>query len=320
MQLVLATFVAILGIVLAIYWMGIVRPEQHAQRQIHRRLKRATAPVDRGTQLAKKTRHLSDVPALNVLLQGAGAVPGALEQRIARAGLRFTVGTLLLSSGCLFLFGWLVTTRLTSLWAVGLVAGVLAAYLPFAWVGAKARKRMLRFEEQFPEAIDLISRALRAGHAFTTGLAMVAEESAEPVKSEFRTLYDQQNFGMPIGDAMREFADRIPLLDARFFVTAVLTQREAGGNLAEILDNLAAVMRERFRVKRQVRVVTAHARITGWVLVFLPLGLAAAVMVTTPSHLRTLLDDPLGIHMIVTAIVLQVVGTLIIRKLVDIEY
>ena len=139
-----------------------------------------------------------------------------------------------------------------------------------------------------------MSRALRAGHAFTTGLAMVAEEMPEPVGTEFRLLYDQQNFGMPMPDALKALGERVPVLDARFFVTAVLTQREAGGNLAEVLDNLAAVIRERFKVKRQVRVVSAHGRITGWVLAMLPPALGVALTLLSPEHMSLLWTDPTG--------------------------
>ena len=151
----------------------------------------------------------------------------------------------------------------------------LLFFVPFIFVRHKKNQRLKKFEEQFPEAIDLIARALRAGHAFTTGLAMAAEEIPAPVGEEFKLLYDRQNFGMPLPDAMKAFAARIPLIDARFFVTAVLTQRETGGNLGEVLDNLASVIRERFKVKRQVRVLTAHGRITGWILAALPPALAA---------------------------------------------
>ncbi len=147
-----------------------------------------------------------------------------------------------------------------------------------------------KFEEQFPEAIDLLARALRAGHAFTTGLSMVAEEMPEPVGTEFRLAYDRQNFGMPMGEALKSLGERVPLLDARFFVTAVLTQREAGGNLAEVLDNLARVIRERFKVKRQVRVITAHARITGWVLALLPPALGVVLTLLSPEHMSSAVD------------------------------
>ena len=149
---------------------------------------------------------------------------------------------------------------------------------------------------------------------------MAAEEIPKPVGEEFQVLYDRQNFGMPLPEAMRAFAARIPLIDARFFVTAVLTQRETGGNLGEVLDNLASVIRDRFRVKRQVRVLTAHGRITGWILAGMPPALAAAMLVMSPDHMHMLVNDPLGVQMIVGALVLQVVGTLIIRKLVDIPY
>lgn len=319
MTLVIATFAGIFAIVVGIYWVGIMRPESGVERTMRKRLRGAPGSGP-AVPLEKKARSLSAVPMLDAVLRRAGRLPGALELTISRAGLTMTVGALLLAAGCLALLAWLVTYYFTSLFWLALTFGVLASCLPFVWVKTKAAKRMLKFEEQFPEAIDLISRALRAGHAFTTGLAMVAEESPQPVAAEFRTLYDEQNFGMPLPQAMRNFAARIPLLDARFFVTAVLMQRESGGNLAEILDNLARVMRERFRVKRQVRVITAHGRITGWVLSALPPCLAVAFFVISPSHMRLLIDDPLGVKMIIGAVGLQILGTLIIRKLVNIEY
>jgi tight adherence protein B len=149
---------------------------------------------------------------------------------------------------------------------------------------------------------------------------MVGEELSEPVGPEFRLVYDHQNFGMPIEDALAALTRRIPLLDVKFFVTAVLTQREAGGNLAEILENIASVIMDRFKVKRQVRVVTAHARITGAVLAGLPPAAALALLVIVPDHMRILWTDPLGIRLVLIALVLQIIGALMIRKMVDIEY
>ena len=185
---------------------------------------------------------------------------------------------------------------------------------------APARSGFAKFEEQFPEAIDLIARALRAGHAFPTGLLMVADEAPDPIGPEFKLVYDRQNFGMPLNDALKGLAERVPILDARFFATAVLTQRETGGNLSEVLDNLATVIRDRFKVKRQVRVVTAHGRITGWILSALPPGLAVVISFVSPDHMKTMFTDPLGIQMLVVAGTMQVVGTLIIRKLVNVPY
>jgi tight adherence protein B len=203
---------------------------------------------------------------------------------------------------------------------VGLLFGSILAMLPYLYVRRARNNRTYKFEEQFPEAIDLMARALRAGHALPTGLSMVADEMPAPVGTEFRILYDEQNFGLNLSDALRNFATRIPVLDAKFFVTAVLTQREAGGNLAEVLDNLSSVIRDRFKVKRQIRVISAHGRITGTVLACLPPALAAATLLLNRGYLGTLTGDPLGQQMIMAAIVLQVVGTLIMRKIINIEY
>jgi len=230
------------------------------------------------------------------------------------------VAIYLLGTGCLGVGAFWLTLISSRLMFLAVVAGLLVGSIPYMFVRYKRAKRLRKFEEQFPEAIDLVARALRAGHALPTGLGMVADELSAPVGTEFRILFDEQNFGLTLPDALRNFAGRIPVLDARFFVTAVLTQREAGGNLAEVLDNLGAVIRDRFKVKRQVQVLSAHGRITGWVLGSLPPALAVATFVLNPKHLGTLMDDPLGQRMIMVAIVLQILGVLAIRKLVDIEY
>jgi tight adherence protein B len=149
---------------------------------------------------------------------------------------------------------------------------------------------------------------------------MAGDEIADPVGVEFRTLFEQQNFGMSVVEALRAFAVRVPLVDARFFVTAVLTQREAGGNLADVLDKLAAVIRDRFQVKRQVRTISAHGRITGFVLGFLPPALALILVLIAPEHMRLLISDPIGVQMLIGAVVLQIVGVLIIKRIVNVEY
>jgi tight adherence protein B len=197
--------------------------------------------------------------------------------------------------------------------------GFMVAPLPYLYVRLAARKRLAQLEEQFPQAVDLISVSLRAGHAFTTGLLMVAEELPDPLAREFRLMYDQQNYGKPVPDVLKDFCDRVPLLDARIFVTAVLTQRETGGNLAEVLDKLSALIRERFTLRRHVRAVSAHGRITGWVLVCLPTLLAVVLSFVAPDHLATLVSDPLGIRLIAAAVGLQVIGTIAIRRIVNIE-
>jgi tight adherence protein B len=315
------TFVLILALVLGAYWTFVLRLDESDDAALRKRLRpeRSAASI-KSQKLLRPMQQLSRVGQLNALLEQMGRVAEPLQRNITQAGLNFTVATLLLSAGCLALGTYLVVRLVTFNSLIGIAAGVLAAFVPFMYVNYMKNSRLRKFEEQFPEAIDLIGRALRAGHAFTTGLAMAAEEIPKPVGEEFQLLYDRQNFGMQMPDAMRAFAARIPLIDARFFVTAVLTQRETGGNLGEVLDNLASVIRDRFRVKRQVRVLTAHGRITGWILAAMPPGLAAVMMVVSPQHMKMLINDPLGVQMIVGALVLQVIGTLIIRKLVDIPY
>jgi tight adherence protein B len=191
--------------------------------------------------------------------------------------------------------------------------------LPFLFLRFKRTRRIGAFEEQFPEALDLIARALKAGHAFATGLKMVADEMPEPVGPEFRKTFDEQNFGLPLKDALENLTVRIPLLDVRFFATAVLIQRETGGNLSEILENLAHVVRERFKILRQVRVHTAHGRMTGYVLLALPAFLGVALMFINPEHMNLLFRERIGHMMLMATIVMQTFGFLWIKKIVKIE-
>jgi tight adherence protein B len=320
MNFVAVSFVLTLTLVLGVYWVFVLRPERQAQHALRRRLKTPTKGSKVRADLQKRARQLSAVPAFDTLLSRGRAGLRPVELLIEQSGVRMTVGTLLLASGLCALVSAIIVHQLTGLPLVSLPIAALAAMVPASVLRVKRTKRMLKFEEQFPEALDLMSRALKAGHAFTTGLAMIADEMPNPIGPEFRLLYDQQNFGMALPEALKSFAQRVPLLDARFFVTAVLIQRESGGNLSEILDNIASVIRDRFRVKRQIRVISAHGRLTGWVLVAVPPGLATVLFVINPDHFRTLVGDPLGVKLIITAVFLQITGTLIIRKLIQIKY
>ena len=317
MLIALGVFAVVMLIILGAYFVLVVRDEQKL-------LERLTPQglTKRGGKLGviKAEERLSNVQAFDNVLRRSNKYVSPLKEFIDQSGVKMTIGTFLLSIACLALLGFVVTFRFTfSLW-FSLIGAVLIGMLPYLYVKRAKTKRLYKFEEQFPEAIDLVSRALRAGHSLPTGLSMVADELSAPVGTEFRTLYDEQNFGLTLPEALRNFARRIPVLDARFFVTAVLTQRDAGGNLAEVLDNLAEVIRARFKVKRQVRVISAHGRITGWVLAGLPPSVAAAAFILSPMHMQTLLNDPIGVNMILAAAVMQVVGTLVIRKIVNIEY
>lgn len=321
MGLVVFTFVAIVGIVYGTYWMVVVRPEQREQAALRKRLRGSkTVTAAAVGELERPEQRLSHVKRLDAVLSRAAGLSGPLDRLITQSGVKTSVGVLVLASALLGLLGFLIVHSLTYSTIFALALAPLPAMLPYLYVRRKRTQRFDRFEEQFPEAIELLARALRAGHAFPTGVLMVADELPDPIGPEFKLLYDRQNFGMPFPEALRGLADRIPLLDARFFVTAVLTQRETGGNLSEVLDNLATVIRDRFKVKRQVRVLTAHGRITGWILSGMPPALALILCFVSPEHMGLLISDPLGIQMIGVALFLQVLGTISIRKLVNIPY
>lgn len=320
MLFAVGTFGLILGLIFGLYWWLVVRPEMAEEAAVVARIGRAADLGKRKAALLRAPDRLSDLALFDRLLVHSGRFVEPLQRTIEQSGLKVTLGTIILSSACFAALAFALVWRYLNLPLVGAVAAAVAACLPYAYVRRARNQRMLKFEEQFPEAIDLLARALRAGHALTTGLSMVAEELPQPIGPEFKLLYDQQNFGLPLPHALRNFAERIPSLDARFFVTAVLTQRDAGGNLSEVLDNLSTIIRDRFKVKRQVRVISAHGRITGWVLSALPTALALFFTLMNPEKYAAFYKDPLGMQMIAGALFLQLVGVLVIRKIVNIEY
>lgn len=319
MTFVLATFVIALTAMFGTYWLLVLRPETADRTAAVARLRDYRVQHEKANLVVDETR-LSHIPLFDRLLRKRQNVAGPVEQLLVEAGLTITVGTFVLMVAVAAAAGGVAAWMLTGMFSAAAVLALLGGLVPYLVVKRKRAVRLRVFEEQFPEAIDLISRALRAGHAFTTGLGMVAEEIPAPVGQEFRRLYDEQNFGMSLPDAMRAMAHRVPVLDARFFVTAVLTQREAGGNLSEVLDNLASVMRERFKLKRQIRVISAHGRISAWVLSCLPPALAAVLFILSPDFMRILWEEPLGLRLVLIAVTLQIVGTFIISRMVRIEY
>jgi tight adherence protein B len=319
MVIAISVFVGVLALVYGTYWFAVLQPETAEQRALRKRMKVSGGARIGRTDLLATDERLGAGGALDRMVRSAGGIVGPLQTQIDRADVKLSLGVVVLGTvvlGAAAFGALLVTTRLMSLAIVG---GIALFALPYLVIKYLATRRLAKFEEQFPEAIDLMARALRAGHAFTTALGMAAEEVAEPAGREFRLVHDRQNFGMALSDALRDMARRVPLIDARFFVTAVLTQREAGGNLAEVLDNLAALMRERFKVKRQVRAISAHGRITGWVLTFLAPSIAAILIVIAPAHMAVMVEDRLGIEIMVAALVLQIIGVITMRRIINIE-
>jgi tight adherence protein B len=320
MWLVPVTFVLALVIVIGAYWALVLREEEQSRRQVSRRLRQTETFEEVRVDLVRDPKRLSTIPAIERAFERAGLASSPLQAMLDGADVNLTMARFLLMSALAGAGTYVVVSLLTNQLGIALVLAIVAALVPYLVINRKRKVRLRRFEEQFPEAIDLIARAMRAGHGLSAGLGMVADEIDAPVGREFRLLYDWQNYGMSLPEALQRFGQRLPLMDARFFVTAVLTQRESGGNLGEVLDNLSRVIRERFRVKRQIRVLSAHGRMTAAVLAGLPPSLAAFFLVTSPEYMAELTSDPLGVRMVIGAIVLQIVGMLIIRKLVNIEY
>jgi tight adherence protein B len=191
--------------------------------------------------------------------------------------------------------------------------------VPLAIVKHKKQARTRRFEEQFPDALEMLTSTLRAGLALTAAIQVVAEEAPDPVGKEFRVLFEENRLGVDMKHAVKMMAERVDSTEARLFATALILQRETGGNLAEVLDGTADVIRDRFRILRDVRTMTAQARLSGGILMLLPLALAGFVMVLAPDYLMGLAKDPVGKYMIPAALIMQVTGFLIMRRIVDIK-
>jgi tight adherence protein B len=265
-----------------------------------------------------RDEQLSKIPAFDTLLRRSERV-SAIQDALLQAGMKFRAGNFLLL--CVFsgVVAGLATVLYTRNPAIAWAALIIGGFLPYSVVSYRRQKRFERFEELFPEAIDTLARAVRAGHAFTTAIEMIFNEVAEPLATEFRKLFEEQKFGMPVRDALMNLTERVPLVDVKFFVTAVMLQRETGGNLAEILDNLSYVIRERFKIQRQVRVHTAQGRLTMALLMAMPPTVVTILLVFSPDFVRPLFYDPIGHALLVLSIALQTVGYFVIRKIIKIQ-
>ena len=314
----LVVFVVVTAAVIGAYFGLMELPGWLAARRMDRRLREVSRPAG---DLPETPSFVTEVkkgplPALDKALGGANS---SLATLIEQSGVRTTPSAIMvamIAAAIVSGFICMLFVKVPIFWIVAALAG---SFIPYIYLRHKRTQRIKKFEEQFPEALDLLSRAIRAGHAFQTAMGMVAEELPVPVGIEFKKAFEQQNFGLPLRDVLDQMAERVPLLDVKFFVTAVTIQRETGGNLAEILDNLAHVVRERFKILRQVRVHTAHGRFTGYVLLALPASLAVALTFINPEHMNLLFTERMGQMMILGAIVMQAAGYLWIRKIIKIE-
>jgi tight adherence protein B len=319
---VLIAFLVFILVALAAFAGGSLLDQRSARARL---IKERLATVQKAPERAPdeelallRDEQLSKIPALDNLLRRSERVSN-IQKMLAQAGMGIRAGNFLVLSVVTGIGGGIVAFVLSKQIELAWVALLVGLLLPYSYATYRRNKRFEKFEELFPEAIDTLARAVRAGHAFTTALEMISNEVAEPVCSEFRKLYEEQKFGMPVRDALINLTERIPLVDVKFFVTAVMLQRETGGNLAEILDNLSYVIRERFKIQRQVRVYTAQGRLTMALLMGMPPIIVTVMLVLNPTFIHPLFADPLGHTLLVAGITLQTVGYFVIRKIIRIQ-
>ena len=291
-------------------------------KQVHATLDSALAtesPEDRGVAVdLRKVDRLSSIPWLNRRLLQYEMTP-RLQTLLYQADLKWPVGGLLAGCGLGFVIpAYLVNMRFHSL-LIALGVGLLGGAVPFYWVLLKRRKRLDKFQQGLPEAIDLTVGALRAGHSLVAAMGSVARECADPIGCEFKACFEEQNYGLEMKTALDNMINRVPLQDLRIVATGIMIQKESGGNLAEVLDKTSHVIRERFRLKRQVGVHTAQGRMTGWVLTLLPVVLGFLMYFVNPSMMSILWTNPAGLKLIWIAAGMIVVGGMIIRHIVNLD-
>jgi tight adherence protein B len=318
MIIALMVFIVVAGAVTGGFFFVTRLPEARKRRQLELRLQEVSRPEEAPDQSVVVRQHDGPLPSVEKLI-GRTTAGSHLSRLIEQAGVNTTPSALLLASLVCAAVAALAAYLFLRIPLAQFVCVPIGASLPMLWLLQRRSSRLKAFEEQFPDALDLISRSLRAGHAFQAAIGMAADELTAPAAPEFKKVFDQQNFGLPLKDALNALTERVPLLDVKFFVTAVAIQRDTGGNLAEILDNLAHVVRERFKIQRQVRVHTAHGRITGFVLLALPAFLGIALTMINREHMRPLWEEPMGRTLILATIVMQLVGFVWIRKVIKIE-
>src|SRR5271154_3020511 len=326
-MLTIIALVVFLMVALLVFAVGSFLDQRSAQARM---LRDRLASVQKAEQQSSeelallRDEMMSKIPALDSLLRRSERMAN-FQIFLEQADLKVRAGNILVlcvvSAIVVGVIGYLVAGSLPPNQALlfVLVGVVLGGTLPYSYASYRRTKRFQKFEELFPNAIDTLARAVRAGHAFTTALELIANEISEPIASEFRKLFEEQKFGLPVRDALLNLTERVPLVDVKFFVTAVMLQRETGGNLAEILDNLSYVIRERFKIMRQVRVYTAQGRLTMLLLMGLPPIIVITMQAMNPSFIRPLFDDPIGHLLIVVGITLQTLGYFVIRKIIQIQ-
>src|SRR5713101_8401104 len=317
--LAILTFLVVLIVVTAIWVLAGGDGQQEVIRKrmtaVHKAEKRGDVSLN--LKLVRDVM-MSGVPIVHrIMMQWSWSTK--LHEILVQAGMTIRPAKLMMISLLTGVGSYLVSHHFYRHFYICLPIGIGATFVPYLFVAWKRHSRLSKFEEHFPEALDLLGRAVRAGHAFTTGLEMIGKEVAEPIAGEFRTTFEEQNFGLPLRDALLNMAERVPLIDVRFFVTALMIQKETGGNLAEILDGLSRMIRKRFRIYRDVRVKTAQGTLSAAILLAVPPGMIVILGSLHPHYMRVLIDDPLGPTILAIAATFQLIGSAIIWKIIHFE-
>lgn len=319
LMMMVLVFIAVLLLLEGMYllWKSYQGPEA---KKIQLRLRGLSASLD-NSQHSRflKQRMLSEVPVVQRFLLNISKAQ-RLDRYILQAGLNWTVSKLLLSCATLgaIAFVMILYAAHQSMFLSGLISLIFVA-MPLLYVSNKRRLRLSRFERQLPEALDLITRALRSGHSFASALQMVGDEMVDPIAGEFSIVHDEVNFGVTLQQALTNLSERIPLTDLRYFIVSVLIQRESGGNLTEVLGNLSHLIRERLKLFAKVRVLSSDGRLSAWILGIMPFALAGVMFLFNPEFMTPLWTDPIGISIIKYMLILMVIGALILVKIIKIR-
>ncbi|NSL54735.1 type II secretion system F family protein [Uliginosibacterium aquaticum] len=314
----IAVFVAVvLGLESGFIWWNTTRgPEA---KRIERRLRAASAGAHNQSQLTiLKQRALSESSGLERMLLLLPRVH-QLDRTLLQSGATLSVADFVGLTALMAALGFFGTLLLARNFPLALLLAVVCAVLPSLHVIQLRAKRLVKIEAQLPDAIDLMARAMRAGHAFPTALQMVGDEMSEPVGAEFRVLFDEINYGVDLRDALLNLLSRVPSTDLRYFVVAVLIQRETGGNLAELLDSISAIVRERLKLMGEVRTLSAEGRMSAWILGMLPFAVGLAIQISNPSFLSVLWTDPFGLKLVYGAACMMLFGAWWMRRIIRIR-
>ncbi len=293
------------------------RSEKLAHSRLHNVAGRASANAAQQVDILRHDAY-STIPWLNRFF--GNLTPAArLRKFIVEAGLEWTVGVLLLGSLVALFAGYWISLLFGLNRAIALIIAFVAFLSPYSFLYLKRKRQFQKFSTLLPDAMDLVSRALRAGHSLTAALDLVGQEIADPVGKEFRRVSEEQNLGLPLRDALLNLSERVPIPDVRFLVAAMLIQRETGGNLVEVLDKTTSLLRDRMRLQGEIRIYTAQGRLTGWILCLLPIFMFFALTAINPNYTAPLINEPTGQHLLIGGAVLMLLGILVIRKIVQIK-